>query len=164
MAMFKCKNCGATFVEDRSYAGMCVRCPECHSQSEEIATVSNDFVCRECGLSCSGEDVKCPACGGDVIPKSAAILAELETQQQYEVQEQEEDSKAKPFWKKKSFWENFIWGLFLPNSGIWIAIWILSSFGVVKKNKRNVDGESLSGAICTIVLLIILGVALMKLQ
>lgn len=110
MSMFRCQTCGKTFVGDRSCKGMSVRCPECHNHSEEIAVSNNDFVCKDCGLSCSEGDVQCPACGGDVVLKSTVGPTE------YEIQEQKEAIKA------ESFWENFFWGLFLPNSGIWLLI------------------------------------------
>ena len=110
MSMFRCETCGKTFVEDRSCEGMSVRCPECHNLSREIPVSNNDFVCKDCGLSCLEGEVHCPACGGDVVQKSTVGPTE------YEIQEQKEAIKA------ESFWENFFWGLFLPNSGIWLLI------------------------------------------
>ena len=145
MAIFMCNTCGKTFTVDRSCDGMRVRCPECHNQADEIDSICSDFVCKECGLSCSKEDVKCPACGGDIVPKSSIGPTE------YEIQEQKDNAKA------DSFWENFVWGLiFAPRLGLWLIIWLASVFGIVKKPKWTVGAGLFAGTCCAIILYCVL--------
>ena len=148
MSIFKCNDCNKQCVAGGLYRGMKVACPDCGGRNTEELFDALEYICVDCGLACSGEDKKCPVCGGRVVLKSEAPMSEYERQEKASAQHAD------------SFRENFFWGSLLAYSTPVLIVGLLSCLGLGLKLSKRAGAGMLCGATVAWIVLIVLVLAM----